>query len=299
MKKVIRNNMNAVSPAGLTHGVTERRRAFTLIELLVVIAIIAILAAMLLPALTAAKSKAKMIQCLNNMKQLQLCYHMYIGDNNDWLPPNFSIGGNTAVSNSWVGGSAQTDVTTVNIQNGVLFQYNRSTSIYACPANNKMVTGTAPPPAPPGTIQAPQTRTCSIEYSMGGNDSGNQSGAYTITRNGTTFKSYAKANQVQPARISTKLVFADEAQATLDDSEFALFPLASPMINVWWNLPGSRHNRGTTWSFFDGHTEYYKWHGSVVVANQNNGTGGAGSGNFPGDSSDDLARVQAGGAQYP
>ena len=110
---------------------------------------------------------------------------------------------------------------------------------------------------------------------------------------------YAKAAQVQLNRTSTKLVFADEAQATLDDNEFALYPLANPIINIWWNLPGSRHNNGTTWSFFDGHTEYYKWHGSAVILNQDNGTGGSGSGNFPGDSSDDLPRVEAGGAQYP
>ncbi|HTV43053.1 MAG TPA: prepilin-type N-terminal cleavage/methylation domain-containing protein [Candidatus Sulfotelmatobacter sp.] len=289
---------------GLTSGV-KARGGFTLIELLVVIAIIAILAAILLPVLDQARQRGLMVSCLNNMKELQGCYRMYVDDNNDWLPYN-GVGGIGGGINSWItNNNDQTTVDFVGIYNGVLYQYNKSVKIYQCPANQRTLSvgnGTEVTlarqeygiPTITTSTMLPQTRTCSINYPLGGYTPGSVANGTVI--GGTLATGVIAVNKytqlIAPNPTPAQMIcFCDENKWSVDDGDFAMYPAGSAE-NEWWNTPGSRHGKGTTWSFCDGHCEYWAWHGTVVPTQEV--TPYNGSAHYvPADSSDDLARVQA------
>lgn len=241
--------------AGAVSSIPGCREGFTLIELLVVIAIIAILASLLLPALARAKDQAKLTQCQSNMKQLQVCFHLYVGDANDFLPPNESEAAFDTTTNSWISGDAQTDVTVANIELGLLYPYNKQPKIYVCPADTYLVTSTTSP-----VVTAPQTRSCSINYGCNGSSTGTGSGGLF---NG--IQPIHKYAQLQAPGYAQMIVFVDENEYECGDGCFGLYPLNDPNEPTeWWNPPGSRHNKGCTFSFLDGHTEYWKWKGTAV-----------------------------------
>ena len=224
----------------------NRADAFTLIELLVVIAIIAILAALLLPVLSKGKMSAQSIACVNNLKQLEECCHLYTADFDDYLPPN-QVGGfvmapsstnsPTTIQNadSWCPGIAPFDTTTANLEQGVLYRYNQTPAIYHCPADQSTVVGHP-------NLQ--RTRSYCMSISLNCPDVPN------------SFQKFTEIRQPSPSGL---FVLIDTQEYDIWDGTFGIFSPDGYWSDYWLDLPADRHRQGANLSFADGHVEHWRW----------------------------------------
>jgi prepilin-type N-terminal cleavage/methylation domain-containing protein/prepilin-type processing-associated H-X9-DG protein len=235
----------------------SNHKAFTLIELLVVIAIIAILGAMLLPALSKAKSKGATTTCLNNLKQLNVCWQMYISDNNDLLPPNNAVKPIypppplQPPAASW----CLADPNVPAIEEGLLFRYNRSLGIYRCPADRSTMTSPdAPGLGDPGGQTPGPFRARSYTMSMSVN--GFPEYDPWVETNIPMFKKFTQVRAPNPDKC---MVFVDEHEYTLVDSLFGLPTDFYDGATNWWSMVADRHGQGGNLSFADGHVEHWRW----------------------------------------
>jgi prepilin-type processing-associated H-X9-DG protein len=214
-------------------------------ELLVVIAIIGIVAAFLLPALNQAKQRAYTIACLNNLKQLQLCWHMYAQDNNDIITPNnyvysVQVGTTNAPTAptsedqmTWCRGLAPLETNDINENVSLLFPYNRSMAIYHCPADRSSVAGHP---------EIPRKRSYNMSNSA----------------NCAADNHFRKTSEI---RVPTSLfIFIDTHEIAIWDSTFGVIPQTSPWWSDYWlDVPADRHQQGANLTFADGHAERWRW----------------------------------------
>jgi prepilin-type N-terminal cleavage/methylation domain-containing protein/prepilin-type processing-associated H-X9-DG protein len=245
--------------------------AFTLIELLVVIAITALLAALLLPALSRAKSQAQGTKCMSNEKQITLAWIMYASDNNDLLCNNIGDArtlANAAIPylnadgsfnlNNWATGNVNGSLSASSTWSGtydetnwqllattLLGPYLKSYRVYQCPAD---------PGNPPGSpLGGGRVRSISMQNYMNAESGSDLTNA---------FRQFAKYSQVtKPAKF---YVFLDEKPSSINDGLFEVIMTAdgSPTAQTQDN-PSQVHNNACGFGFCDGHSEIHQWGGRI------------------------------------
>jgi len=221
---------------------SDKLLAFTLIEILVVIAIIGILFALLIPTLSSAKSRARTVACVSNMRQFGTAFSLYCQDNQDKVPPN-KDGLDVKLGDTWVEGwqgHAGSDCTNINLlKESLLYAYVHNVKVWSCPFYKD-----------PKVYERvlPRVRTVSLNCFIGP----------PWKRQDATI--YMRSSQINDA--SKIITFIDEKVDTVNDATFA----QQFDYNVYrpdqWTLrdkPGIEHGKGGNFSFADGHVETHRW----------------------------------------
>jgi prepilin-type N-terminal cleavage/methylation domain-containing protein len=264
-------------------GTLQNQRGFTLVELLVVIAVIGVLAAMLLPALSAAKKRAQGIQCLGNLKQIGLGWQVYTDDNNNRYPPNSAMGhdhpaiGEDKENPSWVAGvltvsgnnfaEVDDNTNTAKLTGGVYAQfgsiggYTKAPGLYHCPGDRSVDGGNG------------ESRVRSISMN-GWINPGRLNGSDSPLW-GEPFQKFTQPGDFRKCSPSDIFVFLDERPESINDG-WLWIPtggynhdgsLDMNKLEIV-DLPAIYHNRCSTFSYADSHCELHHWQNAKTYALQ-------------------------------
>jgi prepilin-type N-terminal cleavage/methylation domain-containing protein len=249
----------------------SKRTGFTLIELLVVIAIIAILAALLLPALTHAKMEALSTQCMSNMKQLQIGWAMYAGDNGDvlalnfdyhddgpYMPPGTSTRppGTPAWCEGWL------DWTSAPVNTNILYLVNPLASLLGPYIANNALIFACPADVYASSQQRAQgwshrCRSVTMDGNIGGGSK--YSFGWKLTN------AIVKMGNFRVPGPSQSWLMMDEHPDWLDDSILYVNPAETNGLGEFTEVPGSFHNNACGLNFADGHAEIHKWMDARII----------------------------------